>query len=309
MKSTSPSTILAVDDDRVTLVMLEAQLHQYGHHVLTATHGEEAITLAKLHAGNLDVIVLDRMLPDIDGLSVVRQLKQDSVLRFIPVVMQTGSDSPQQIREGIDAGVFYYLTKPVVESVLQSVVAAALRERSQNRLLMQQQSREQQGLQLIDTARFRFRTLEEAEALAMFLSHSFPDPQRSVVGLAELLINAVEHGNLGISYEEKTALLAENNWRSEVHRRGELAPFNTRHVEVVLQNKSDGVYVQITDEGEGFDWKSYMLIDPSRTTDSHGRGIAQANAQSFDALRYNTRGNQVLAVAYRHAEETLRLEW
>lgn len=305
----SEHMILAVDDDRTTLMMLETQLRKYGHEVLTALNGEEALALAKLHANRLDALVLDRMLPDIDGLEVVRQLKKDPTLRMIPVIMQTGSDSPQQIREGIDAGVFYYLTKPVVESVLQSVVAAALRERAQSRLLTQQQSLEKQGFTLIDTARFRFRLLEEAESLAIFLAQCFPDPLRSVVGLAELLINAVEHGNLGIGYEEKTALLAEGNWRGEVHRRCELAQHSGKYVEVVLQNKPEGVFVQITDEGQGFDWKAYLMIDPSRTTDSHGRGIAQANAQSFDALRYNTRGNQVLAVVYRQAEQTQTLEW
>jgi two-component system cell cycle response regulator len=303
------TTILAVDDDRTTLMMLEAQLRQHGHHVITASGGEEALKLAQLHAASLDAIVLDRLMPGIDGLTVVRQLKQDAQLRWIPVVMQTGSDSPEQVREGIDAGVFYYLTKPVQEGMLRSVVAAALRERMQSRVLTDQQSRDKLAFGLIETARLHCRTLEEAESLAVFLAYSFPDPSRVVTGLAELLVNAIEHGNLGVGYTEKTRLLGEGSWRSEINRRLQLAPYQQRKVEVLLQLKPEAVYVQITDEGEGFDWKDYLVIDPSRAMDNHGRGIAQANSQSFDALRYNVRGNQAVAVVYRDKQHTQALEW
>ena len=55
------------------------------------------------------------------------------------------------------------------------------------------------------------------------------------------------------------------------------------------------MYVVITDQGDGFDWKKFMRIDPSRAGDNHGRGIAQANATSFDKLTYNDKGNQVIA--------------
>ena len=307
--SKTAGTLLVVDDDRTMVMMLEVQLKRQGFEVIVAYGGEEGLRLAKLHAARLDAIILDRMMPDLDGLQVVRQLKQDAALKRVPVIMQTGSDSPEQVREGIDAGVFYYLAKPVQESVLQSVVAAALRERAQVRALTQQESKQHVSFSLIDTCRFRLRTLEEAESLAIFLANAFPDPARSVTGLAELLINAIEHGNLGIGYEEKTRLIESSQWRTEIARRLQLPAYAEKRVEVLMQLKSEGVFVQITDEGEGFDWKSFLMIDPSRTMDNHGRGIAQANAQSFDALRYNARGNQVLAVAYFAKEQTQTLEW
>lgn len=303
------TTILAVDDDRTALVMLEAQLQRHDRKIITAGGGEEALRLARLHATVLDAVVLDRMMPGVDGMHVVQSMKQDPALRHIPIVMLTGSDSPEQMREGIDAGVFYYLTKPVRESVLISVLAAALRDRAQSRRLNDAHSIQKEGFHLIDTARFHYRSLDEAEALAVFLSQSFPDPARSVTGLAELLINAVEHGNLGIGYGRKTELLAKGELRGEILRRLELPDYSRKKVEVLLQMKNDAVYVQITDEGEGFDWKSFLIIDPSRATDTHGRGIAQANSQSFDALRYNARGNQVLAVVYHDPAHSQQIEW
>lgn len=305
----SAGTLLLVDDDRTMVALLEAQLVKEGFHVISAHNGMEALKLAQLHAERLDAILLDRVMPGMDGLSVVHHLKQNPQLGQIPVVMVTGSGSPEQIREGIDAGVFYYLTKPVQESVLRSVVAAALRERSQFRLLNEHQLRQHTGFTLIDTARFYCRTIEEAESLAGFVANSFPDPQRTVTGLSELLTNAVEHGNLEVGYELKTGLIENGTWRSEMARRAGLPQYQHRRVELLLQLKTDGVYVQITDEGNGFDWKSYLMIDPSRTQDNHGRGIAQARVQSFDQLKYNTKGNQVLAVVFHGKEQTQVLEW
>ena len=69
------------------------------------------------------------------GPAVIAEIKNDSELRHITIIMQTGMDSPEQIREGIDAGVFYYLTKPVQESVLDSVVGAAVRDVESRRSL------------------------------------------------------------------------------------------------------------------------------------------------------------------------------
>lgn len=305
----SAGTLLIVDDDRTMVALLEAQLVKEGFHVISANNGMQALKLAQLHAEQLDAILLDRVMPGMDGLSVVHHLKQNPQLGQIPVVMVTGSGSAEQVREGIDAGVFYYLTKPVQDSVLRSVVAAALRERVQRRLLNEQQLRQHTGFHLIDTARFYCRTIDEAESLAGFVSNSFPNPHRTVTGLAELLTNAVEHGNLEIGYDLKTALIENGSWRSELTRRADLPQYQLRRVELLLQLKPDGVYVQITDEGQGFDWKSFLMIDPSRTQDNHGRGIAQARAQSFDQLKYNTKGNQVLAVVFLGKEQTQALEW
>jgi two-component system cell cycle response regulator len=301
--------ILAVDDDRVMLVMLEEQLIQKGYNALVARDGESALRLLDQHRHDICAVLLDRNMPGMDGMEVVRRIKADAGLRHIPIIMQTGMDTPQQVREGIDAGVFYYLTKPVVESVLDSVLGAAVREVLQRRSLRREISSQQQAYTLIDTCRLRGRTLADVESLAIFLANCFPDPERVGIGLLELLTNALEHGNLGIGYAEKTQLVAQGNWRSEVIRRTDLPDYAGKFIDVVLQIKTDGVYVQITDAGAGFDWKSYLTIDPSRATDNHGRGIAQANAQCFDAMRYNMQGNQVLAVAFTNPEQAKTLEW
>jgi len=287
--------ILAVDDDRILLMMLEQKLQDQGHDVFTATNGREACEVLQRERDNVDVVLLDREMPEMNGLEVVAWMKQDRSLSRLPVIMQTGANSPEQVQEGIDAGVFYYLTKPLQDGLLNSVLSAAIRESGQQKVLRQEMSKHRNSFTLVDKCECRFRTLDEAENLSCFIANFFPDPDRVLAGLAELLINSVEHGNLGVTYEEKTELIAQGAWRDEIQKRQELAEFRDKRVEVLFAREEESLSILIQDQGKGFDWRSFMEIDPARATDNHGRGIAQANLLSFDSLEYNDVGNAVKA--------------
>lgn len=297
--------VLAVDDDRTLRMMLVSMLENLGYDILEAGNGKEALDIIHRQSHDIDAILLDREMPVMDGMTLVARLKEKPELRHLPVIMQTGSDRPEQIRQGIDAGVFYYLTKPVNQDILKSVLSAAIRESEQQRLLSSELQKHKASFNMIEHCICRFKTLSEAEQLSAFLALCFPDPGRTVRGLAELLINAVEHGNLGITYEEKTALVDDRRWREEIDRRAALGEYNKKEVVVTYQRKTDGYYATIADQGKGFDWKRYLHIDPARSADNHGRGIAQANAVSFDKLTFNSTGNEV--TAFVGIEQ--KLEW
>lgn len=301
--------ILAVDDDRVILMILEERLKHKHYEVECVRSGVDAMDLLKRTPDHYDVVVLDREMPVMTGLEMVRQMKAHPLLKEIPVVMQTGSGRPEQIKEGIEAGVFYYLTKPVEENLLYAVVEAALRETEQRRVLRQLVGRHQGCFQKMQTAKFLINTLDEAEDLSGFLANCYPDPSRTLIGLAELIVNAVEHGAYKIGYEEKSMLLSRGAWRQEMARRAEMPEYKERQVEVLMQRKPEGIYVQISDPGEGFDWKRYLTIDPARASHAHGRGIARANIQSFDKLQYLEKGNRVIAVVYLGKLQKSPLEW
>lgn len=300
-----PLTILAVEDDRLERLFLQEQIQQLGHIITEAANGQEALDILNKNKDKIDVVLMDRMMPVMDGLTAVHRMKDDPELRKIPVVMVTGAATAQQMQEGIEAGVFYYLAKPVNEGILRSVLSAATREAEQRRTLSDELKRHRTSFNLIDTCKFKFRTLAEAECLAAFMAHCFPDPERVLSGLAELLINAVEHGNLSLGYNQKSELLDHGTWRSEIERRQELDEYRNKTAEATIVRKDGGIYAIITDQGHGFSWRKYMVIDPSRAGDNHGRGIAQANAISFDKLTYNETGNQ--AIAFVSGNE--RLEW
>ncbi|MGI9509471.1 MAG: response regulator [Geminicoccaceae bacterium] len=288
--------ILAVDDDRLLLAVLVKRLEQRAYDVLSARNGEEALEIILRERTGIDVILLDREMPVMDGMELVERLKEYDELRKIPIIMQTGSDQPEQIRQGIDAGVFYYLTKPFEDTVLDSVLTSAIDKARQAKTLAFELDKHRSSFGLIRCCDFEYRTLNEAEDLACFLASCFPEPARALSGLAELLINAVEHGNLSINYDGKTDLITKGFWREEVERRLEMPEHRDRIVRVRYERSDEELSVCIRDEGNGFDWRSYMKIDPARATDNHGRGIAHANLHSFDRLDYNDAGNEVKAI-------------
>lgn len=298
------NAILVVDDNPTALHLLAGILEQEGYAVTRATNGLEAMTELRGHPDGFDVILLDRMMPKMDGMEVTRKIQADNELKHIPIIMQTAADKPEQISEGIKAGVFYYLTKPIERKTLLSVVSSAIKEVEQRKVLRAEMKRHRMSFGLIQILKGSCKSLDEAESLASFLANCFPDPDRALTGISELLINAVEHGNLGISYDEKTALMETNSWRKEVARRLRLPQFMEKEVTVIFEKKQGTYYLQVTDQGEGFNWKAFLEFDPSRASHNHGRGIAMANMIAFDRLVYNEQGNQVTAVMDQQSTET-----
>lgn len=292
------TTVLAVDDNPAALRLLESMLEREKYRVLTAVDGVDALGVMEEHGVNIDIILLDRIMPRMDGIAFCQKIKADPRFRFIPVIMQTAAGQPQEIKEGIEAGVFYYLVKPLARETLLSIVEAARVKIHRYRVQRQRFLERQESMTMVESLSCSFSTLEDGEKLAVFLSQFFPDPDQVFTGVSELFINAVEHGSLGISYEQKGRLLQDDLLRDEIATRLLQSENRGKKVDVTFEKKDDGYYLNITDPGEGFDWQKYLHVDPGRATHNHGRGIAMANLMSFDRLIYNEKGNRVTGIVY-----------
>ena len=130
-----------------------------------------------------------------------------------------GNDAKQEIVEGPQAGAYYYLTKPFDEDMLLSVLSTAVNDRMRYRCALAGSDVAARTFDLMREGAFTFKTLHSARDLATVLANACPDPRRVVIGLTELLVNAVEHGNLEISYAEKGLLQDQGQWETEVARR------------------------------------------------------------------------------------------
>jgi CheY-like chemotaxis protein len=234
-------------------------------------------------------------MPVLDGMALLNRMKADARFADVPVIMQTAAAAPEQVREGLAAGAYYYLTKPYEPETLCAVVRAAIGDRHALRSARSRAECLEKAFQQLSVVEFRFRTLEEASELAQLLADFCPNPQGVLFGLTELMINAVEHGNLGITYREKTLLLMENDWQAEVNRRLELPQFRNRVARVRFERLADRMCFTIADEGNGFDWQRYLDFDPSRIFDPNGRGIAMAHRSSFCNIEYQGSGSTVVA--------------
>jgi DNA-binding response OmpR family regulator len=121
----TPPRILIVDDNPENLDILQTRLARHGYEILTAQDGEEALATAR--ETRPDLILLDIMMPKLDGIEVCRRLKADRSLPFMPIVMVTAKADSKDIVAGLEAGGDEYLTKPVDQAALVARVKSMLR--------------------------------------------------------------------------------------------------------------------------------------------------------------------------------------
>lgn len=288
--------ILVVDDEMNNLEIIEGFLRigdfdEYD--IIKFQSAEEGLKKLLEDSKDIDVIILDQMMPGMSGFDLVKKVKDNPVLRRIPIVMQTASDDKVQLVEGFKLGIYHYLIKPYLPSVLNAVVRGALDLYRKQRELSVALGHSKVLYECVDNASFKINNLDQANKISVSLAQLFPAPEKVVLGISEILVNAIEHGNLNISYEEKTELNLKSQWKQEVEKRLNLPEYKDKWVTISFTKKKDEIILSVKDEGEGFDYKRYMEFDPSRSTHNHGRGIAFANNISFDSLEYVGSGNQV----------------
>jgi CheY-like chemotaxis protein len=288
-------TILIVDDDQVNLNILKKCLERSGYLTNTAMDGKEAMKLLEKKNCPYVTVLLDRMMPGVDGIKVLKKMKKNPNIASIPVILQTALGTDEDIREGQKAGSFYYLTKPFKLETVVALVRTAINDFIKYQELYQVLEKTSNGMAMMEKGHFTFRTMDEARQLAAILANCCPDPSKIILGLSELIINAVEHGSLQISYHTKSKLLQQNKWANEISARLNSEKYAHKTVSIKLLKTDSRIEFSIKDQGQGFDWRKYLVFDPERALDSHGRGILMAKEISFDNISYKGNGNEVVA--------------
>lgn len=287
--------VLVVDDEQLNLFIIEQFLEQEAVDLDLQTDSLVAWQHLQSPASDYSLVILDRMMPGLDGIELLRRMKREPHLVDVPVVMLTAASSPDQVREGIEAGAHYYLTKPYEPEALISIVRVALEDRRSRLQLRHRVARQEEAQKLLSALEYRFVTLEDVARLVPVLAALCPTPDAVAPGLSDLMVNAVEHGNLGVTYKEKALLKWEGDWEAEIERRLALPQLCERFGLVRYERLADRIVFTISDQGEGFDWEKYLDFDPVRAFDPNGRGIAMARMMSFSSLEYRGRGNVVVA--------------
>ena len=121
--------VLVIDDDPFIVRLIRAKIEQLGHEVITAADGEDGITAA-LQA-DPDLVLLDLMMPRVNGLEVCHALREKETTRHIPIVMLTGKGQEQDVEQGFAAGATEYLVKPFSPRELQARVRALIGQTAQ----------------------------------------------------------------------------------------------------------------------------------------------------------------------------------
>jgi adenylate cyclase len=151
--------LLVVDDDEGNRDVLSRRLLRDGYEVMLAESGKQALRM--LHRYDFDLVLLDIMMPEMDGISVLAEIKSNAMLKHLPVVMVTAVDDTDSIVQCIEGGADDYLLKPFNPVILRARVNASLERK---RLQDQQQKQRQELEDILESSR---RDKERAEEMLL----------------------------------------------------------------------------------------------------------------------------------------------
>jgi hypothetical protein len=148
---------------------------------------------------------------------------------------------------------------------------------------------------LIKNVEHEFQRMDDVLDIVESIIEDFPVLQEAEMVISELMLNAIEHGNLNISFEEKSELLESGAIIDEIEARLKDPAYSQRKARIEVKAFEDETLVMVFDDGDGFDWKTYLDKKLIEISGLHGRGVLFAELQC-KTLAYVGNGNKVIAV-------------
>lgn len=240
-------------------------------------------------------------------LTAVAMLRGTRNLRQLPVVAAVPANSADMSRSLQRLGVFLRLERPFTDAMFEAALEAAATYRAATASDRPEDGASTLGAALREGC-FEIRSPHEALLLAEALAAACPDPARQMSGIHELLMNAIEHGNLGLDGEAKGQYLKLGTWPEEIKRRLEQPENRDKIVSVRLRREDKLLTLTVRDQGRGFDWRKALGRSMESISGLNGRGLLLARALSFDALEFKDPGNEAVAqicirAAHRSSQE------
>lgn len=290
--------ILIVDDEPMARSYLKLAVEMQGHETAEAADGAEGYRL--FQEFKPDLTLCDICMPNVDGLNLLGNIRAKDPDAL--VVMFTGLGSEENAINALRLRANYYLQKPVRHGELMHLL-------QKYEAIVQARNIEQQvpGHTLLRHFRIEFdNTMSLVPRRAGYLvsqtGDMYTEKQRTglVLGLVELLVNAIEHGNLGISREEKKNAIEEgfDAYERLLIERMQVPELASRKVTVDFKQDLDGCEWSLEDEGAGFDWQGFVAeLNSERLFQTHPCGIYLSRSQ-FDRFIYNETGNRVTVAKF-----------
>lgn len=260
------------------------------YNTVTSKSGVDGFKMLLKEPANYEAVIIGPYLKDVQPLYLVHKINCCSSLRILPIIIEANHGSNEEITACIQAGAHYYLDKDT--ELVDQILTAAIRDHLRYQETANKISPLPTGSSLVQ-ATFKLQTLAEAQSAAAVMAQTCPNPRLAAVALAELLINGIEHGNLGITFEDKTRLYKTKKWIEEVERRLLLPSNREKYVTAHFERKDDTIVIKIRDQGKGFNWDKYENLGVNRVYNTHGRGIVLAKNLAFQRMTYHGNGNEV----------------
>lgn len=283
--------VLILEDDKFSRKYFQNIVEREAYVCEVAENGQEGYEIYQKY--NPDVIICDIQMPEMDGLTFLEKIRNENSRAI--VIMATAFESEEYAIKALELGANNYLKKPVYPEDLVQLLQkyrGILEEHTVfDNLIIRTEKLE-------FTKHFKSDMRSVAiivDYLLQYVKETFEDAELIGVelGLAELIANAVEHGNLDISYIEKSEALEADTLSELVAKRLENPEIAKKTVAIDFKLNNEFCEWTITDQGKGFDWKNVqnpLLNDGIEKL--HGRGIFISRFQ-FDELEYSEKGNSV----------------
>lgn len=288
------SSILIVDDAAVDRLLIQRLLERAGRDWQIRSVGDAAAAMELIQSEPIDAVITDLQMPRIDGLALVRWIKQQRP--HLPVVLVTGMGSEQAAMDALRSGAASYSPKSQLARDLAATVAYVLEIASQvqNRPL-NQACPECTAFVLENESRLIMPLIDHLQAQ---LPH-WSDNSRLQIGMAlnEALTNAMHHGNL----EVPSTLRAddESDYYFLIRQRQKSLPYCDRRVKVQFETSPEQIQIEISDEGPGFDPEA--VPDPRLPANLEklsGRGLLLIRT-FMDEVRFADKGSRIVMIKRR----------
>ncbi len=281
---------MVVDDEEALRSLLIRLLEKEGFESFPANDGEEAIRLFRERSPL--VVVSDIRMPRMDGLTMLTEIRKMD--RSAAVILMTGQGNEEILLSALRGGATNFFKKPFSSRELideiRRIVGFRL-EAARSSLFSPYLTAETKSFVLPPLVSSYYPIINQ---VTLQLPCLVPPEEilNLKIGIEEMITNAVEHGNLGISFDEKSAAIREGRLAELVAERTAQSERAGRRVFITSRLRPDAFEITIRDEGTGFDWRGLPEVAPENLLAFSGRGIFLTKIY-FDEVEYNETGNQV----------------
>jgi CheY-like chemotaxis protein len=282
--------VLVVDDQQALRTLLSRLLEREGFDPIQAEDGEQAVELFKSQSPL--VVVSDIMMPKKDGLALLTEIKR--IDRNATVILMTGQGNEDVLLRALRGGASNFFKKPfnVRELVDEIRKVVEFRLEAARSSLFSPLLVEESKTFVIPVADSPYFPIINQITLQLPCLLPEEDILNLKIGIEEMITNALEHGNLGISFEEKNKAIQEGRLQELIADRSRESDSLGRKVYINSHLSPAFFEITIRDEGNGFDWHQLPAVAPENLLAYNGRGIFLTKIY-FDAVSYNESGNEV----------------
>ncbi|MFH1672795.1 MAG: response regulator [Pseudomonadota bacterium] len=286
--------ILVVDDESGVRRIISKVLLRNGYQPIESADGREALEVFRNE--NPAIVITDIRMPDMDGLELLTRIKEKSPETCIAIM--TGYGSEEVAIKALRNGASNYFKKPIdLPELIYAigVLSDSIRSRRHNKFDYKKLAHEIKTIIIENDLDSIYSIVHELTKVTAYFSS---DVESIQTGLLEMITNAVEHGNLNITYEEKQKALQKGTLKELYKNRAQTVPYKERKVTIRYEFNPEKVMYTICDQGDGFGWRDLPdSADPDNLMAASGRGVFMTRLY-MDEVVYNDTGNEVTIVKY-----------